>query len=86
MEDLHHTLKRNSGRVVGIYDEISVMYKQIDINKTGNLDKKQLLTMFNGGSWRRNFQNGFTTVENTWFNMVGFVQPVVIIKKRCKVR
>ena len=54
MEDLHHRLEINSGRVVGIYDEISVMYEQMDRNKTGNLDKKQLLTMFNGGSWRRN--------------------------------
>ena len=30
MEELHYTLKRNRGRVVGLYDKISLLYEQLD--------------------------------------------------------
>ena len=39
MEELHYTLKRNEGRVVGLYDEISLLYEQLDKYKNGSSDR-----------------------------------------------
>ena len=45
MEELHYTLKRNRGRVVGLYDEISLLYEQLDKYKNGSSDRNS--TFFN---------------------------------------
>ena len=45
MEELHYTLKRNRGRVVGLYDEISLHYEQLDKYKNGSSDRNS--TFFN---------------------------------------
>lgn len=79
MEELHYTLKRNSGRVVGMYDEISLLYEQLDKYKTGISDRKTLLSLINGSPWKRNFRNSTSVVPKTWFNVAGFVQTDVIV-------
>ena len=79
MEELHYTLKRNNGRVVGLYDEISLLYEQLDKYKNGSSDRKTLLSLINGSSWRRNFRSSHSIVPKTWFNIAGFVQPDVIV-------
>lgn len=79
MEELHYTLKRNRGRVVGLYDEISLLYEQLDKYKNGNSDRKTLLSLINGSPWRRNFRSSNSVIFNTCFNIAGFVQPDVIV-------
>lgn len=79
MEELHYTLKRNNGRVVGLYDEVSLLYEQLDRYKNGSSDRKTLLSLINGSPWRRNFRNSISIVPNTSFNVAGFVQPDVIV-------
>jgi hypothetical protein len=79
MEELHYTLKRNNGRVVGLYDEISLLYEQLDKYRNGISDRKTLLSLINGSPWRRNFRNSISVVAKTWFNLAGFVQPDVIV-------
>lgn len=37
-----------------------------------------MLSLINGSSWRRNFRT-HSVVEQTWFNIAGFVQPDVIV-------
>ena len=79
MEELHYTLKRNNGRVVGLYDEISLLYEQLDKYKNGRSDRKTMLSLINGSSCRRNFRTSHSVVPQTWFNIAGFVQPDVIV-------
>lgn len=79
MEELHYTLKRNEGRVVGLYDEISLLYEQLDKYKNGSSDRKTFLSLINGSPWRRNFRNSNSVVFNTCFNIAGFIQPDVIV-------
>ena len=68
MEELHYTLKRNGGRVVGLYDEISLLYEQLDKYKNGNSDRKTLLSLINGSPWRRNFRSSNSVILNTCFD------------------
>ena len=80
MEELHYTLKRNDGRVVALYDEISLLYEQLDKYKSGNSDRKTFLSLINGNPWRRNFRTSNSIVPTTHFNIIaGFVQPDVIV-------
>ena len=61
-----------------------VLYQQLDLYKpTGSkIDKTTLLSLFNGGSWNRNFKNNTTTTKmpNTAFNYTGFIQPKFLIE------
>ena len=79
MKELHYTLKRNDGRVVGLYDEISLLYEQLDKYKSGNSDRNTFLSLINGSPWRRNFRTSHSIVPCTHFNIAGFVQPDVIV-------
>ena len=79
MDELHYTLKKNRGRVVGLYDEISLLYEQLDKYKNGSSDRKTLLSLINGSPWRRNFRSSNSVVANTWFNIAGYVQPDVVV-------
>ena len=74
MEELHYTLKRNDGRAVGLYDEISLLYERLDKYRNGSSDRKTLLSLINGGPWRRNFRNSQSVVEKTCFNMFQLVK------------
>lgn len=79
MEELHYTLKRNEGRVVRLYDEISLLYEQLGKYKNGSSDRKTFLSLINGSPWRRNFRNSNSIISNTCFNIAGFIQPDVIV-------
>ena len=79
MEELHYTLKRNGGRIIGLYDEVTLLYDQLDKYKSGSSDRKTFLSLINGSPWRRNFRNSNSYVEKPWFNIAGFVQPDAII-------
>ena len=78
MEELHYTLKRNEGRVVRLYDEISLL-EQLGKYKNGSSDRKTFLSLINGSPWRRNFRNSNSIISNTCFNIAGFIQPDVIV-------
>ena len=54
-EELHYTMKRNNNRILGLHDELSLLYEQLDRYKAGQADRKTILTLINGGCWRRNF-------------------------------
>ncbi|KAK3732452.1 hypothetical protein QZH41_002029 [Actinostola sp. cb2023] len=79
MEELHYTLKRNNGRVIGLYDEISLLYEQLDKYKNGISDRKTLLSLINASPSKQNVHNSTSVVPKTWFNVAGFVQPDVIV-------
>lgn len=66
MEALHQVMMRNRNQVLGLYDEMSVMYGQLDAYKhsRSTLDHSTLLDLYNGGSWSRNFQNRATSIKN----------------------
>ena len=80
MEDLHFTLKRNGGRVVGLHDEVSLLYKQLDRYNQSSLDKKTMLSLINGSTWRRNFRKEYSMLDNPWYNMAGFVYLDVLVE------
>ena len=79
-QELHFTLKRNNGKVIGMYDEVSLLYEQLDKYKNGSSDRKTFLSLINGSEWRRNFRNCQSVVEEPWFNIAGFVQPEVVVR------
>ena len=79
-EELHYTMKRNDNRILGLYDELSLLYEQLDRYKAGQTDRKTILTLINGGCWRRNFRSSTSTIRNTCFNLTGFVQPTTLVR------
>lgn len=84
MEALHHIMMENNCQILGMYDEMSVMYGQLDAYKHSGsrLDRSTLLDLYNGGSWSRNFRNkdqGMVKMQQTAFNMCGFIQPAFIL-------
>lgn len=85
MEALHQIMMRNNCQILGMYDEMSVMYGQLDAYKHlgSRLDCSTLLDLYNGGSWCRNFKNkesASTKMRQTSFNMCGFMQPSFMVK------
>ena len=84
MEALHHIMLTNNCQILGMYDEMSVMYGQLDAYKHSGsrLDRSTLLDLYNGGSWSRNFRNkdqAMIKMQQTSFNMCGFIQPTFIL-------
>ena len=80
MEALHHIMNRNNCQILGMYDEMSQMYSQLDAYKHqgSRLDQVTLLDLYNGGSWSRNFKNKdqkTSKMQETAFNMCGVIQP-----------
>ena len=85
MEALHHIMLKNSHQILGMYDEMSVMYGQLDAYKHSGsrLDRSTLLDLYNGGSWSRNFKNkdqSMSKMRKTAFNMCGFIQPSFVVE------
>ena len=72
MPALHKIMSQNNGQILGLYDEMSIMYKQI--RQDG---RSTLLNLYNGGTWSRDFVSklGPPKIEKTAFNMTGFIQP-----------
>ena len=84
MEALHHIMMSNNCQILGMYDEMSVMYGQLDAYKHSGsrLDRSTLLDLYDGGSWSRNFRNkeqAMVKMQQTAFNMCGFIQPAFVL-------
>ena len=84
MEALHQIMMNNNCQILGMYDEMSVMYGQLDAYKHSGsrLDRSTLLDLYNGGSWSRNFRNreqAMVKMQKTAFNMCGFIQPSFVL-------
>ena len=84
MEALHHVMMSNNCQILGMYDEMSVTYGQLDAYKHSGmrLDRSTLLDLYNGGSWSRNFWNKeqvMAKMQKTAFNMCGFMQSAFVL-------
>ena len=72
MPALHRAMLQNKGQILGLYDEMNIMYQQMK-----PADRPMLQSLNNGVAWSRNFLNtpGTPKIERTAFNMTGFIQP-----------
>ena len=78
-EELHSIMCRNRGQVLGLFDEMSSFYGQLDLYKhSSTVDRKTLLTLNGGGSWSRNFKSYSAHIDKTAFNVTGFIQPAFV--------
>ncbi len=80
MEALHIIMSKNNSQILAMYDEMSVMYGQLDAYK--HLGSK--LELYSGKSWSSHFKNkeqsSSSKMQETAFNMCGFIQPSFIVK------
>ena len=67
-EQLHTVMANNKGAALGLYDEMSTMYEQLDVYKhaRSRQDRSTLLKLYNGSSWARSVS---ARVPHTQFNM-----------------
>ena len=80
-EKLHQVMSNNRNQILGAYDELTQFYNMLDQYKTNStMDRKTLLALNGGGQWTRDFKNGSCTMENTCFNITGFIQPAYVVK------
>lgn len=67
---------RNECKLLGMFDELSCFYGQLDLYKhCSTVDRKTLLTLNGGGSWGRNFKSYSGYMKSTALNITGFIQP-----------
>ena len=75
-EELHTVMSRNECKLLGMFDELSCFYGQLDLYKhSSTVDRKTLLTLNGGGSWGRNFKSYSGHMKSTALNITGFIQP-----------
>ena len=69
-------MKRNGSQILGLFDEMSTMYSQLDLYKQSGsvMDRKTLITLNGGSSWSRNYRNYMASMKKTAFYMSGFIQ------------
>ena len=81
-EELHNVMKRNGSQILGLFDEMSTMYGQLDLYKQSGsvMDRKTLITLNGGSSWSRNYRNYSASMSKTAFNIAGFIQPAFVEK------
>ena len=80
-EELHSILAKNSGQVLGCFDEMTSFYGLLDLYKhSSTMDRKTLLTLNGGGAWTRNFKSYSSSVKKTAFNVTGFIQPSFVFE------
>ena len=81
-EQLHSVMASNHGTALGLYDEMSTMYEQLDVYKHAGSrqDRYTLLKLYNGSSWARTFRSVSARVPRTAFNMCGFIQPGLLLE------
>ncbi len=78
-EELHTIMCRNRGQILGLFDEMSSFYGQLDLYKhSSTMDRKTLLTLNGGGSWARNYKSYSASMDLTSFNVTGFIQPAFV--------
>ncbi len=82
-EQLHSVMASNHGTALGLYDEMSTMYEQLDVYKHAGSrqDRFTLLKLYNGSSWARTFRSVSARVPRTAFNMSGFIQPGLLLEQ-----
>lgn len=74
-------MSNNRNQILGAYDELTQFYNMLDQYKSNSTtDRKTLLALNGGGQWTRDFKNGSSTMENTCFNITGFIQPAYVVK------
>ena len=61
MEALHQIIMGNNCQILGLYDEMSVMYGQLDAYKHlgSRLDRSTLLDLYNWGSGPQTFETRY---------------------------
>ena len=70
---------RNRCQILGLFDEMSSFYGQLDLYKhSSTVDRKTLLTLNGGGSWARNFKSYSANMNKTAFNVTRFIQPAFV--------
>ena len=81
-EQLHSVMASNHGTALGLYDEMSTMYEQLDVYKHAGSrqDRYTLLKLYNGSSWSRTFRSVSARVPHTAFNMSGFIQSGLLLE------
>ena len=75
-------MKRNGSQILGLFDEMSTLYAQLDLYKRSGsvMDRKTLITLNGGNSWSRNYRNYSASMTKTAFNISGFIQPAFVEK------
>lgn len=80
-EKLHQVMTQNNNQILGAYDELTQFYNMLDHYKTNStMDRKTLLALNGGAAWTRDFKNGSATMDNTYLNITGFIQPAYVVK------
>lgn len=75
-EELHTVMLKNNCKVLGMFDELSCFYGQLDLYKhCSTVDRKTLLTLNGGGSWGRNFKSYSGHMQSTALNITG--KPII---------
>ena len=81
-EELFNVMARNGNKILALYDEMTMFYGLLDLFKPNGCshDRKTSLNSYNGGKWSRNFQTIQGKMNNTNFNIGGFIQPYYIME------
>ena len=81
-EELFNVMSRNGNKVLALYDEMTTFYGLLDLFKPNGCshDRKTLLNLYNGGKWSRNFRSVQGKMNNTSFNIAGFIQPYYVVE------
>ena len=80
MEELHYTMKRSGGRILAVFDELGLMFEQLDRYKGGQGDRKTLLSLINGSCWKQNYRSSKSFMKTMCYNMTEFVQSSAMMK------
>lgn len=78
MEALHHTMLNNNCQVLTMYDEMSVMYGQLE-HSGSRLDPVRSLQWWIVVKKFQNREQATAKMQHTAFNMCGFIQPTFIV-------
>ena len=70
-EELHNVMRRNGSQMIGLFDEMSTMYSQLDLYKQSGsvMDRKTLITLNGGSSWSQNYRNYTASMSQTAFKI-----------------
>ena len=81
-EELFNVMSRNTNKILALYDEMTTFYGLLDLFKPNGCshDRKTLLNLYNGGKWARNFRSVQGKMNNTSFNIAGFIQPYYVVE------
>lgn len=69
-EELHNMMKRNGSLVLGLFDELSSLYAQLNLFKhnCSDMNIKTVITLNGGSSRTRNYS---ASISKTAFNICG---------------